>query len=332
MRMDALLVGIAVTALVITVGFAIFVPGFVAEPDTDEPPARIDVAESTLSTSDVTAETATFEVTTFVRHHGGSAENVSLVVRATDEQSGLLADSTDHQIGSIEGGGERDIPVSVTVPREGSYEIQTILYVDGERIDTARTTVSGVNALTPPHAESAITFHEFHERPSVEYAIESVEDDRVGLTVWNYLSNTGDEPESGLRLEVTARQADSNVIAARAETTIGTIEAGRTTPTDVAITVPDGYNYYLDATLWRDGVIIDSTRAAANLDPQETLDVDEAREPIQFEAGDFETEREQDRPPEMDRIAELEEQFGFGITAALAGILLALLATRRLSS
>lgn len=331
MRTEALLAGIAVVAVVVTVSLAVFIPGFIADPGPDEPPARLDVAETTLSTGEVTAQTATFEVTAFVRHRGGAAENVSLVVRATDEQSGLLADTTRRDVGTVDGDGEREIPVSVTVPREGSYVVQTILYVDGERVDTARTTVSGVEALTPPHVDSAIEFHDFFERPSVEYAIESVEDDRATLSVRSYLTNTGDEAESGLRLELTARQADSNVIAARQETTVGTIAAGRTTPTEVTLELPDGYNYYLDATLWRDDVVIDSTRSAANLDPQETIDVDETRESVQFEAGDFETEREFDRPQEEpDR--DPEEQSGFGFAAAAVGLVIALVAARRWSA
>lgn len=331
MRAEALLISVAVVALAVVVVATLAIPGFVADPTVTEQPARLDVEESTLQTSEVTAETATFDVTAYIQHHGGAAENVSVVVRATDEESGVVVDTTTRSLGALQESGEHDLTVPVTVPREGSYTIASILYVDGERTDVARTTIRGVEALTPPHADSRIEFHDFVERPSVEYTIESVEDDTVTLSVWSYLTNTGDSAESDLRLEVTARQAESNVVAAREEVTVGSIEAGRTAPTEVTVTVPDEYNYYLDATLWRDDVVIDSTITAANLDPRETIAVNETREPVRFEAEAFETDRDPDRPEE--EFSELEEeQPGFGLVAAIIGIAGGLFAVRRWST
>lgn len=330
MRSEALLASLAVAALVMTASLAIFIPGFVADPGPDEPPARLDVTETTIATAEVTAESATFEVTSFVRHRGGSAENVSIVVRATNDESGLVADSVERDIGTLEPDGERTVDTSITVPREGSYVVQTILYVDGDRVDVARATVSGVKALTPPHAETSIEFHDFYERPSVEYTIESVDDAHATLSIQSYLTNTGNSAESGLQLQVTARQADSNVVAARSTVTVGSIEAGRTVTTGTTLTVPDGYNYYLDAVLWRDGVVLDTTRAAANLDPQETLDVDEARADVAFEASDFESETPRDvREPVPE--TEPESQPGFGVAVAVWALVLALVAARRWS-
>ena len=122
MRPEALLAGVAVAVLFATVGVALLVPGFVAEPDSDEPPARLDVTETTLETGNVTGETATFDVTAFLTHRGGTATNVSVVVRAVDD-SGVVADTARADRQRLEGGGEHEVPVSVTVPREGGYEI-----------------------------------------------------------------------------------------------------------------------------------------------------------------------------------------------------------------
>jgi hypothetical protein len=332
MRPDALLATVAIATVVVAVALAALVPGFLADPtaEPDRPPAHFDVAEMTLAAGEVTGETATLEATVYLRHRGGPAENVTVVTRATSD-SGLVADTDTRELGRLEPGGEREVNTSVTVPREGGYEVRTILYVDGERVDTARATVSGVAALTPPHARSSVTFHEFPDRPSVEYTVESAADDRATLDVSSYLTNGGDEAESDLRLVVTARQADSEVVAARAERTVGSVEPGRTATPNVRLTVPDGYNYYLDATLWRDGVILESTRAVANLDPERNVSVDRTREDVRFEASDFETGSGRDGTTDSPEPAS-GEGAGFGVPVAVAAFLASLVAARRWSA
>lgn len=332
MRFEALLASVAIVALLGTVAAATLVAGFVADPAPDEPPARLDVAETTLAAGDVTGETATLDVTTYVRHRGGPAENVTVVVRATDAESGLVADTTTRELGTVSDDGEREVSLSVTVPREGGYEVSTILYVDGQRVDTATASVSGVGALEPPRTRTSVSFHQFPDRPSVEYRIVSTDGDRVTLEVTSYLTNGGDDPESGLRLVVTARHADAYVVADRTETTVGTVEPGVTATSSVQVTVPDDNNYYLDATLWRDGVVLESTRAAANLDPEETISVNETRREVAFEAGDFET-GDGGRPPRPTGTPSgVEGQPGLGVGVALVALLASLVAGRRWSA
>jgi PGF-CTERM protein len=329
MRPEALLTAVAVAVLFITVGVALLVPGFVAEPGSDEPPARLDVTETTLETGTITGETVTFDVTAFVTHRGGPAENVSVVVRAIDE-SGVVADTTRAGPQTLADDGEHEIPVSVTVPRKGGYEIRTVLYVDGERVDVARATLSGVGALTPPYAESNVGFHQFDQRDAVEYTIDSTAGGDVTLDVTSYLTNSGDDPESGLRIEATARHATANVVADRADATVGTIDPGRTESIGVPLTVPNESNYYLDVTLWRDGVILESTRTAANLDPQRTIDVEEQTEAVAFEASEFETDRT-GRAEEREMDGGAESQPGFGASVAIVALLFGVVAARRWS-
>ncbi len=331
MRFEAALGVAAAAVLLATVGLAAVVPGFVSpSPSDGEPPARFDVAEMTLSVGAVTGETATLETTAFVRHRGGTADNVSVVARATDSQSGLVVDRDRRGLGTVDDDGEREVPLAVAVPREGGYAVTTLLYVDGRRVDTARVGVDGVGALRPSYADSSAAFYEFDRRPSVEYSVETVENGRATLNVSSYVTNGGDDPESELRLVVTVRQTDSNVVADRTSTRIGNVAPGRTVVEDTRVTVPDGFNYYLDATLRRDGVIIDSARAAANLDPEQTLAVDERREEVEFEASEFETDGgTSQRPTETPEAT--GDGAGFGAAVAVVALAAGLLAARRWS-
>jgi len=63
----------------------------------------------------------------------------------------------------------------------------------------------------------------------------------------------------------------------------------------VTVTVPEEYNYWLDATLLRDGVLVDTVSEPANLDPQQTLEKDERQTDVGFQAEEFSgTERDRD--------------------------------------
>ena len=87
------------------------------------------------------------------------------------------------------------------------------------------------------------------------------------------------------------------------------------------MTVPAEYNYYLDATLWKDGVIVTSTRAAANLDPSETISVNETRREVGLRVADFERGDDTGRVPERDAPSTPSAE-GPGFTAALTFVAL----------
>ncbi|MFP4218673.1 MAG: PGF-CTERM sorting domain-containing protein, partial [Salinarchaeum sp.] len=103
---------------------------------------------------------------------------------------------------------------------------------------------------------------------------------------------------------------------------------GRTVPVTTTIRVPSETNYYLDATLWRDDVVIGSTRGAASLDPQRTVSVDTRQEDVGFNAEDFETDRR--RPTAEDDASDRGATPGMGALGALIAALSAIaLATYR---
>ncbi len=322
------LVVVGIIALISVLLLSAVVPGFLANPSADQPPPRIFVDETTIETESVTGESATLNVTLYLRQQGGSADEVTATIRAIDQPGGLLTDSTTRTVEGDLAATEQTVPLSITVPREGGYTIRTIIHADGQRVEERETTISGVQSLTPPYAESSITFQEFANQPSIEYEITDAGETDTQLRVTSYLHNQGNSSEANIQLRLTARQAESGVVAARSTESITTIGPGKTEPVTSSLSVPAESNYYLDATLWRDGVVIESTRGAANLDPQRTIDVDETQEDVDFDAGDFET----DRPDAAeDQAAESGDSGtpGFGLAGALIAIVATLAYLRR---
>ena len=297
MRPERALAAGAALVLAVTVLLVSLVPGIVAAPEEDVRASGFDVTETTIAPGGVGGNTATLSVTTRLEHFGGDAENVTVLFRATDAETGLVATTVERDLGTVAGRQEVAVTANLSVPREGGYRIDTIVYEDGRRIRTAETTVRGVGTLRPGYTESALDFERFDgapaDLPAVEYSIRSTDGNRTTLNVSGYLTNAGDESAGDVRLVVTARQVDSSIVADRASTTVGTVQPGRTVTPSVTLTVPSEYNYYLDAVLWRDGVIVSTARAPASLDPTETVPTNTTTRETELRVGDFAEEGEE---------------------------------------
>lgn len=293
---------LAVATLVVVLGAltTLALAGAVSDPAASEtasdvkPAGHVSLTELTISADSVTGGTATLAVDTYLDHRGGPVENVTVVHRAIDTESGLVEATTEREVGRLKDKSERVVSSSIAVPREGGYEIETLVYRGGNRTESTSHTVEGVGSLTPAYADTDVEFHRFGggsggslaDVPAIGYSIESTTDERATLAVDSYLTNTGDDPESDLELEVIARQSGSNVVADAATVDLSTIKPGKTASPTAELTVPAEYDYYLDAVLWRDGTIVGTDRSVANLGPG-SLSVNETTASGGLEVSDF---------------------------------------------
>lgn len=327
MDREALLAGSAALVAVGTLLAAAVAPGALASPERDVRPGFVSIEEMTVAHGPVSGRTAMLTVDTRVAHRGSTTENVSLLLRATDLESGMVATTRTVEVGDIEETREVLVTGNLSVERKGGYRLEAILYRDGERVDAGGKEVRGVGTLQPAYARATVGFHRFQTTnlPVVEFSVANADGDRVRLNVSAHLTNTGDDSESGLRLALKARQADSNIIADEATVPVGDVTSGRTVTPSANLEVPDEYNYYLDAVLWKDGVIVGTARAPANLDPTEAISANQTRREVGLEVGDFERDRGGERgtaardgaagtPPAA-------QQPGFGVAVAVGALL-----------
>jgi len=337
-RTEYVLLGVVALAVVLGVGIAVGVPDAIDPPedpgDERERPGRVDLVEMTISPGAVGGENATLRVRPHVQQRGGPAENVTVLLRAVDHDTGFVAATQRLSYGDLDDDVTRTREGALTVAREGGYDVEAIVYVNGTRLERGTRAVRGVGTLTPNYRDTPLRFQAFDAGiPVIEYRIESVANNRSTLSVSTYLTNTGDRPAGDLELVLTARQNGSNVVADRTTVQIDEVGSGKTATPTGELVVPDDYNYYLDAVLWRDGTVLATARSTANLAPGTGLRVDEnATRGDGFEAGDFEgTEAEDGRPTETpDEGTESASggQPGFGVTVALVALLAAALIAR----
>jgi PGF-CTERM protein len=338
MQRETLLSGGAAVAFGALLVAATLVPASVASPTSDRVrESELDIRETSIAAGEVTGETAALRLTTRFRHEGTPSENVTVLYRALDTDTGLVVTRKVERLGNVTGDREVSVETTLAVPREGDYRLETVVFEDGRRLTVGRTTVEGVGSLQPAYARSPVRFHQFAGEtaiPPIEYTIESAADNRTRLNVSTYLTNGGDETVEDLRVVLKARQADSNIVADSASVPVGDVRPGRSATPSATLEVPDDYNYYLDAVLWKDGVIVGSTRAEASLSPRRTIEANVTETEVDVEAGDFEeeaataTQEAEDTPTP----AATDGQPGFGVLAALVALGASLLVARRWSA
>lgn len=333
MRPEKPLLGGAIAVVVMSAVGAAVVPGAFTPPEDPVEPSFLRIQEVTIAPGGVAGGTVTLSIETRLSHRGGPAENVTVLLRATDLDSGLVERTRRVDVEPIRDTREVAVTGNLTVERAGGYRIESIVFQDDQRVAEAAKDVRGVGTLQPEYAETPIEFHRFQgaELPVIEYSIDETEGNRTTLRVSTHLTNTGDDPAGDLRLVLKARQAESGIVAAESTVPVGEIQAGTTATPSTRLTVPSGYNYYLDAVLWKDDVIVGTARSGANLHPTETISVNETTRGIGLEVSDFERDREGQRTRAMERTpaAATPGQPGFTAITGLLALVGALLFARR---
>jgi PGF-CTERM protein len=335
MNRETSLVAAATGLVAVALLAAAALPGVLADPGDEGPtrPGPVDVAEVAIAPGDVGGRTATLQVEARLRHDGPPAENVTVRFRAVDAESGLVETTETVDVGTVSDEGEFPVRANLTVRREGGYRIETVVYRDGRRIETGARELRNLQALTPEYARSDVGFTRSEVLPPVSFQVVETGEERATLRVSASLTNRGDDPSGDLRVEMILRQADSNIVAARESVPVGTIRPGRTAEATANVTVPASYNYYVDVVLWKDDVLVDSARGAANLDPTETIRVNETRREVELEVSDFESRRGGGTStPAPERAGTVSSAPGFGVGVAVVALLAVALLTRRWSA
>lgn len=319
--------GVVVVALLV----ALLVPGALSAPRSVTHPGDVDIAETTVHPQTVGGQTVGLQVNTTLQHRGNPSPNVSVRLRAIDAESGLLETTRTVGVGELAGEREQVIPATLPVAREGGYRIETVVYQAGRRVDTGRQQVSGLEALVPTYARTPIQFADDTTVPPLGVSVQRATESQATMDIVAQLINQGRTQSADVEVSVVVRQADSNLVADRETADVATIDPGRTTGTTMAVTVPNNYNYYVDGILKKDGVIVDTTRTAVNLNPSERIAVNETKRSVDLEVGDFERERRPEDGADMEGAGGESGSGtpGFGLPIAVIALLIGGLLARR---
>ena len=232
--------------------------------------SRLTIAETDISPERVTSTDVLLNVTTYVENRGdGESGDAKLILKAFDSASGLLIGETTTSAGSIDEG--KTIPVlqQISVEREGGYRIDVVLFEDDKRLRRQSLQISGIGDLTPNIHDIGIKVQE------MDFLVENVTDSRVVIGVDLYLTNEGDSTSEDLPMLVKAREVDAGLLADKIWITTGSIKKETTIIRSCDIAVPDGYNYIVEALIWKNDTIVERGEGVVQLNPKRTIPKDE---------------------------------------------------------
>jgi hypothetical protein len=331
MQREWLVAGALVVVVVAAVLAVVLFPGALADRTEPQPDADLQVEEIYISADNVGGERLDLATDVRLAHTDGVSENVTVGLRAIGLDSGLVEDSATVGVGTVEADRELSADERLRVERGGSYRVEAVVYRNGVREATGSKTVEGTEALTPGYPDNPVEFHRFarFDLPEIDYQIAETDGDSATLDVTTYLTNSGETTAEDLTLLVKARQVESGIVASEQEVDLASVGPSQTAQPGVELTVPSQYNYYLDAILWKNDVIVETTRAGASLDPTERVPANESERDVALEIGDFES----DDPPRDDNDDTAGDPgtadgdgaglgVGIAVLAVLAGIVL----------
>lgn len=325
----SLLAGAAAVAVLALVG-ALVLPGALAAPSEEvRRPGPVRIAEVAVQPGEVSGGTAELALQAQVDHRGNPAPNVTVRFRAVDAESGFVATEQTVSLGTLDDDGWQAVNATLSVAREGGYVVEATVFQDDRPVDSVRKRLSGLGALTPEYARTTIGFSDAGSLPTVGVSVVESGDGRTTLEIASRLTNEGDDASDDLQLVVIMTQAESNLEADTTSVDVGTIRPGRTTAVDAEVQVPSDYNYYVHVALYKDGVLVDSARGVANLDPTETISADVTEKEVEFNVSDFERDRRRDDSRGAYGTATPVSTPGLGVGAAMLALLAAVALLRR---
>ena len=272
--------------------------------------SRLRITDLDISAERVTSTSVLLNVTTYIENNGkGESGEVKLILKAFDSTSGLLVGETTTPAGSINK--DRTVSVSqlIDVEREGGYRIDVVLFEDEKRLRQRSVQIYGIGDLTPNINDIGIRIQE------MDFLVENVTGSRVTIGVDLYLTNEGDFTSEDLPMLVKAREVDAGLLADKVWITTGSVGKEKTIINSCEIAVPDGYNYIVEALIWKNDTIVERGEGVVQLNPKRTIPKDE-----EIVSSDIRVEDFMPEPEERGYMETGAKKKTPGFTSAMTGV------------
>lgn len=273
--------------------------------------SQLEISNVDISSEKIRSSYVDLNITTEIKSRFADSNNVSLLLKVYDKETGFLDMQRDVFIGSVENGETVFIPIEISLLKEGGYRMEIQLLEDDQKKRSRQLDISNLDSLTPDVADIGIEIGE------VDFIVKGVVDNKVELQADIYLSNEGRVLSDDYRVLIKARERDASLLADKVWTTTGSIRPETTKIVSVGMTVPKDYNYIVDVIIWDNDTIIKRGESEIQLSPETVLDKDTVVQKKVINAEDFE-EIFVDEVSEESAEAETP---GFTILFALASIL-----------
>ncbi len=295
---------------------------------TGEDYTQLSIEAVDISTDHVKSSSIDFNITTYVENYGKMAtKNASLLLKAYNDQNGLLDEQIRTPIGNIDAKKTVSVTQSLELPRKGDYKIEVNLY-DGDVKKTYQwTSISNLDSLQADIKDIGLEIGE------MDFLVRNASNRKVVIENDIYFTNEGDDNSSEFDVLVKAREMDARLIADKKWITLKAIKPETTVIKSVNLTVPDQYNYVVEVLVWSRGMVVKRDEGTVLLRPLTKLKEGERIEDKSIDTGRFETSVEAapaEAPAEAAPGSGMRMP-GFEIPIALAAAAAAAILRRRLN-
>lgn len=305
-----------ITAAIAAVVFFIAFSGCVEE--TAEP-SRLRVTNMDISADEVQISYVDINVTTYIENHGANSDNnTSLLLKAYNENTGLLETEKLKDIGVVESGKTHRVIQSMEIPKKGDYRITATIFENGKQENTGQIKIHNLENLQADVLKTGIEIGE------IDFIVKRVEDGRALIQNDIYLTNEGRSTSGNYRILVKARQIDSGLIADKEWASTAFIQPENTVIKSIDLEVPDNYNYRVEILLWSNNTIVNRDVDYVQLEPEKEIDEDTRTDTKDIETSDFVS----DTRPRPESSGE-EATPGFKILPAIGAIFALVLILKR---
>lgn len=269
--------GIAVVALAV----CFLLSGCLNEFDEPQAANFLRISGIDVSAPVVKSGTMTLAVNVTLDNTEAQSQDVRLVVKAYDRSTGLLVETNTADVGPIPEDRTVSVEVLLDVPRSSGYRIEVQVFEDDQLALQGTVTASNIDALEPNVFDTGLRIS------TMDFIVRNVTAGRVEIAAKVYVTNEGGDVSQALEMQVKAREVSTSLLADERWTPVPPVGTDETVPSEVTLSVPDEYNYLVEAILWDGNIIVERGSQAVQLLPNYTKDPDEEIVVTNPEVDDF---------------------------------------------
>ncbi|VVB88592.1 Uncharacterised protein [uncultured archaeon] len=281
MKSENVLATIVAVILVVSLAIVLINSDSLVKESIYKPSASFSIREVDVKPVEVTSSLVQVNVTTFIYHGEGEANNASMLIRAINSNTGLLETEVSAPIPESDGDKTVTASANLKVDRNGNYDLKILLYDNGTIRDSGSVRISGLNALTPAIKNIGVAVN------NIDFVVTGTSAGRATIRSDIYLDNKEASPSGNMNMIVKARQADSNLLADKRSSETGVIAGEATAVRSVQLDMPDSYNYMIVVELWNGDVLVNTWEKALMLAPTKMVPKESVEKNMNIEVSKF---------------------------------------------
>lgn len=205
-----------------------------------------------------------------VEHEGDAAQDVTLLVKLYNGETGLLIDEKSAPVGTIEyqrymdgkgviqemevivierGRNSVETRLSFTVPREGSYRVSAELFEDDEFLTSRGAKISGLSTLEVK-GDVALQIRD------VDFYVNRTSGDRTLVDLTAYIDNLKSKETPPLRMLIKAEDSGTGLLVDSRDLEIGTLSGSETSIRSTGLRLLSERDHIIDLQIWNEGRIV----------------------------------------------------------------------------